>query len=156
VTQTSVNLPFITADASGPKHLITTVTRATFDQLAADLVERCLQPVRQALADAKITENDLDEVILVGGSTRIPAVQALVKRLTGGKEPNMSVNPDEVVALGAAVQAADPALSQLASRGIAVVTSGRSGRWYSCGMPYLIPASEGVSAYPADIAHGHG
>jgi molecular chaperone DnaK len=106
VTQTQVNLPFITADASGPKHLITTVTRAKFDQLTTDLVERCMQPVRQALADAKITENDLDEVILVGGSTRIPAVQALVKRLTGGKEPNMSVNPDEVVALGAAVQAA--------------------------------------------------
>ncbi|MFC7280141.1 molecular chaperone DnaK [Paractinoplanes rhizophilus] len=106
VTQTQVNLPFITADASGPKHLITTITRAKFDQLTADLVERCLQPVRQALADAKISENDLDEVILVGGSTRIPAVQSLVKRLTGGKEPNMSVNPDEVVALGAAVQAA--------------------------------------------------
>jgi molecular chaperone DnaK len=104
VTQTQVNLPFITADASGPKHLIT--TRAKFDQLTADLVERCLGPVRQALADAKISENDLDEVILVGGSTRIPAVQTLVKRLTGGKEPNMSVNPDEVVALGAAVQAA--------------------------------------------------
>jgi molecular chaperone DnaK len=106
VTQTQVNLPFITADASGPKHLITSVTRAKFDQLTADLVERCLGPVRQALADAKISENDLDEVILVGGSTRIPAVQQLVKRLTGGKEPNMSVNPDEVVALGAAVQAA--------------------------------------------------
>jgi molecular chaperone DnaK len=106
VTQTQVNLPFITADASGPKHLITTVTRAKFDQLTADLVERGLGPVRQALADAKISENDLDEVILVGGSTRIPAVQTLVKRLTGGKEPNMSVNPDEVVALGAAVQAA--------------------------------------------------
>ncbi|HEX5200908.1 MAG TPA: molecular chaperone DnaK [Actinoplanes sp.] len=105
VTQTQVNLPFITADASGPKHLITTITRAKFDQLTADLVERCLQPVRQALADAKISENDLDEVILVGGSTRIPAVQSLVKRLTGGKEPNMSVNPDEVVAIGAALQA---------------------------------------------------
>jgi molecular chaperone DnaK len=106
VTQTHVNLPFITADASGPKHLITTVTRAKFDQLTTDLVERCMGPVRQALADATISENDLDEVILVGGSTRIPAVQQLVKRLTGGKEPNMSVNPDEVVALGAAVQAA--------------------------------------------------
>jgi molecular chaperone DnaK len=106
VTQTQVNLPFITADASGPKHLISTVTRAKFDQLTAELVERCMGPVRQALADAKISENDLDEVILVGGSTRIPAVQQLVKRLTGGKEPNMSVNPDEVVALGAAVQAA--------------------------------------------------
>src|SRR5689334_16362647 len=106
VTQTQVNLPFITADAAGPKHLITTLTRAKFDQLTADLVERCMQPVRQALADAKISENDLDEVILVGGSTRIPAVQALVKRLTGGKEPNMTVNPDEGVALGAAIQAA--------------------------------------------------
>src|SRR5919107_1755212 len=106
VTQTQVNLPFITADASGPKHLITTITRAKFDQLTADLVQRCLGPVRQALADAKISENDLDEVILVGGSTRSPAVQGLGKRLTGGKEPNMSVNPDEVVALGAAVQAA--------------------------------------------------
>src|SRR5689334_11063898 len=106
VTQTQVNLPFVTADAAGPKHLITTLTRAKFDQLTADLVERCMQPVRQALADAKISENDLDEVILVGGSTRIPAVQALVKRLTGGKEPNMTVNPDEGVALGAAIQAA--------------------------------------------------
>jgi molecular chaperone DnaK len=106
VAQTSINLPFITADASGPRHLITTVTRATFEQLTADLVERCMGPVRQALADAKVRADDLDEVILVGGSTRVPAVQALVKRLTGGKEPNMSVNPDEVVALGAAVQAA--------------------------------------------------
>jgi molecular chaperone DnaK len=106
VAQTSINLPFVTADASGPKHLITTVTRATFEQLTADLVERCMGPVRQAIADAKVSADDLDEVILVGGSTRIPAVQALVKRLTGGKDPNMSVNPDEVVALGAAVQAA--------------------------------------------------
>ncbi|MDG4824981.1 molecular chaperone DnaK [Asanoa sp. WMMD1127] len=105
VTQTQVNLPFLTADASGPKHLTTSVTRSTFEQLTADLVERTLEPVRQAMADAKVTDNDLDEVILVGGSTRIPAVQALVRRLTGGKEPNMSVNPDEVVALGAAVQA---------------------------------------------------
>jgi molecular chaperone DnaK len=106
VSQTSINLPFITADASGPKHLITTLTRATFEQLTADLVERCMGPVRQALADAKVSAEDLDEVILVGGSTRIPAVQQLVRRLTGGKDPNMSVNPDEVVALGAAVQAA--------------------------------------------------
>ncbi|MDQ4020825.1 MAG: molecular chaperone DnaK [Actinomycetota bacterium] len=105
-SQTEVNLPFITADASGPKHLATTVTRATFEQLTADLVERCLGPVRQAMADGKVTADALDEVILVGGSTRIPAVQALVRRLTGGKNPNMSVNPDEVVAAGAAVQAA--------------------------------------------------
>jgi molecular chaperone DnaK len=105
VTQTQVNLPFITADAAGPKHLTTTVTRSTFEQLVADLVERCLNPVRQAMSDAKVTADDLDEVILVGGSTRIPAVQALVRRMTGGKDPNMSVNPDEVVALGAAIQA---------------------------------------------------
>lgn len=104
--QTQLNLPFITADASGPKHLTTTVTRATFERLTADLVERCLGPVRQAMSDGKVTSDDLDEVILVGGSTRIPAVQTLVRRLTGGKDPNMSVNPDEVVACGAAVQAA--------------------------------------------------
>jgi molecular chaperone DnaK len=106
VTQTSVSLPFITADATGPKHLNTTLTRAKFDQLTADLVERTTQPVEQAMADAKLTAADIDEVILVGGSTRIPAVQNLVRRLTGGKDPNMTVNPDEVVALGAAVQAA--------------------------------------------------
>jgi molecular chaperone DnaK len=105
VSQTQVSLPFITADASGPKHLTTTLKRATFDNITADLVERCLGPVRQAMQDAKVTENDIDEVILVGGSTRIPAVQELVKRLTGGKDPNMTVNPDEVVAIGAAIQA---------------------------------------------------
>jgi molecular chaperone DnaK len=105
VSQTQVSLPFITADAAGPKHLTTTIKRSLFENLTADLVERCLGPVRQAMADAKVTENDIDEVILVGGSTRIPAVQALVKRLTGGKDPNMTVNPDEVVAVGAAIQA---------------------------------------------------
>ncbi|MFV5994415.1 molecular chaperone DnaK [Streptomyces sp. NPDC056231] len=105
VTQTQVSLPFVTADSSGPKHLTETVRRSTFEQITADLVERCLAPVKQAMGDAKISDNDIDEVILVGGSTRIPAVQALVRRLTGGKDPNMSVNPDEVVALGAAVQA---------------------------------------------------
>ncbi|MFC7844554.1 molecular chaperone DnaK [Streptomyces sp. NPDC057382] len=105
VTQTQVSLPFITADASGPKHLTDSVMRSTFEQITSDLVERCLEPVQQAMADAKVGESDIDEVILVGGSTRIPAVQALVRRLTGGKEPNMSVNPDEVVALGAAIQA---------------------------------------------------
>jgi molecular chaperone DnaK len=103
--ETTISLPFITADATGPKHLEMKLTRAKFDQLTADLVERCVGPVKQALADAKITTNDLDEVILVGGATRIPAVQALVRRLTGGKEPNQSVNPDEVVAVGAAIQA---------------------------------------------------
>jgi molecular chaperone DnaK len=106
VTQTTINLPFITADAAGPKHLNTTLTRAKFDQLTADLVERTAGPVRQAIADAKLTVADLDQVILVGGSTRVPAVQDMVRRLTGGKDPNMTVNPDEVVALGAAVQAA--------------------------------------------------
>jgi molecular chaperone DnaK len=106
VTQTQVNLPFITADATGPKHLVTTIMRSTFEQVTADLVERCLAPVQQAMSDAKVTATDIDEVILVGGSTRIPAVQDLVRRLTGGKDPNMTVNPDEVVAVGAAVQAA--------------------------------------------------
>jgi molecular chaperone DnaK len=106
VTQTAVNLPFVTADASGPKHLNVNLMRSTFDQLTADLVERCLGPVQQAMADAKVTTDDIDQVILVGGSTRIPAVQALVRRMTGGREPNMTVNPDEVVAIGAAIQAA--------------------------------------------------
>jgi len=105
VVETTISLPFITADATGPKHLEMRLTRAKFEQLTADLVERCVGPVQQALADAKLTARDLDEVVLVGGSTRIPAVQALVRRLTGGKEPNQSVNPDEVVAVGAAIQA---------------------------------------------------
>ncbi len=104
-TQAQINLPFVTADASGPKHLNITITRAQFEQLAKDLVERTRGPVEQALADAKLSADDIDEVILVGGSTRIPAVQELVRRLTGGKDPNMTVNPDEVVALGAAIQA---------------------------------------------------
>jgi molecular chaperone DnaK len=106
VTQTTISLPFITADASGPRHLNSTLMRSTFDQITADLVERTTGPARQAMADAKLTANDIDEVILVGGSTRIPAVQNAVRRLTGGMDPNMTVNPDEVVALGAAVQAA--------------------------------------------------
>src|ERR1700760_4267430 len=105
VTQTQVGLPFITADANGPKHLTMTMNRSKFEELTHDLVERCMGPVKQAMDDAKVTANDIDEVILVGGSTRIPAVQALVRRLTGGKDPNMTVNPDEVVALGAAIQA---------------------------------------------------
>jgi molecular chaperone DnaK len=105
VTQTPVNLPFVTADANGPKHLTATIMRSTFEEITHDLVERTMGPVKQAMADAKVTANDIDEVILVGGSTRIPAVQNLVRRLTGGKDPNMTVNPDEVVAMGAAVQA---------------------------------------------------
>jgi molecular chaperone DnaK len=104
-TQTQVNLPFVTADASGPKHLNLSLTRSKFDQLTKDLVERTRGPVEQALSDAKLSAEDVDEVILVGGSTRIPAVQELVRRLTKGKEPNMTVNPDEVVAIGAALQA---------------------------------------------------
>lgn len=103
--QTNISLPFITADQNGPKHLSMNLTRAKFNQLTEDLVQRCLEPVKTALKDAGLGENDLDEVILVGGSTRIPAVQDLVKKLTGGKQPHMGVNPDEVVSVGAAVQA---------------------------------------------------
>src|ERR1700743_1194604 len=105
VAQPKRTLPLITADSSRPKHLTTNIMRSKFEDLAADLVERCMGPVKQAMDDAKVTANDIDEALLVGGSTRIPAVQGLVRRLTGGKDPNMSVNPDEVVALGAAVQA---------------------------------------------------
>jgi molecular chaperone DnaK len=104
-TQTQINLPFITADASGPKHLNTSLTRAKFEELCSDLFERCRGPVEQALSDAKLTADDIDEVILVGGATRMPKVQELVRSLTRGKQPNMSVNPDEVVAIGAALQA---------------------------------------------------
>jgi molecular chaperone DnaK len=104
-TTTQVSLPFVTADAAGPKHLNLALSRAKFDQLTSDLVERTREPVQRALSDAKLAAGDIDEVILVGGSTRIPAVQELVRRLTGGKDPNMSVNPDEVVAIGAALQA---------------------------------------------------
>jgi molecular chaperone DnaK len=105
VTEATISLPFVTADASGPKHLEMKLSRAKFDQLTADLVERCVGPVKQALQDAKLTDRDIDEVILVGGATRMPSVQALVRRMTAGKEPNQSVNPDEVVAVGAAIQA---------------------------------------------------
>jgi molecular chaperone DnaK len=99
-----VNLPFITADASGPKHLLLTLTRSKFEQLTTDLVERCRRPFENALQDAKLTPDQLDEVLLVGGATRMPMIQDLVRKLTG-KEPNKSVNPDEVVAVGAALQA---------------------------------------------------
>ena len=101
--QTNVNLPFITATAEGPKHLNINVTRATFESLCSDLFERTLGPVEEAIKDAKITPNDIDEVILVGGSTRIPKIQELVKSYFG-KEPSKGVNPDEVVAIGAAIQ----------------------------------------------------
>jgi molecular chaperone DnaK len=105
VVQTSINLPFITADAEGPKHLDVNLTRAKFDELTRDLVARTEGPFKRSLEDAGIKAEEVDEIILVGGSTRIPAVQDLVKRLGGGKEPNRSVNPDEVVAIGAAIQA---------------------------------------------------
>lgn len=102
-TSTDVNLPFITADASGPKHLQMEITRSTFEQLAKALVERTRKPCEIAISDAGLSANDIDEVILVGGSTRIPAIQEVVKT-TFAKEPNRSVNPDEVVAMGAAIQ----------------------------------------------------
>lgn len=102
-TQTNINLPFITADATGPKHLDYTLTRAEFERITHDLLERCKQPVQRALTDAGLSTGDVNEVLLVGGSSRMPAVQELVKTITG-KQPNMSVNPDEVVAMGAAVQ----------------------------------------------------
>lgn len=104
VTQAEINLPFITATQDGPKHLDMTLTRAKFEELCADLIDRCRIPVEQALRDAKLKKDNIDEVVLVGGSTRIPAVQQLVKNLLG-KEPNQTVNPDEVVAVGAAIQA---------------------------------------------------
>ena len=103
MTSTNVNLPYITADATGPKHLDVTITRAQFNQMTADLVERTLKPVRQAMSDAGVTAADLHKVLLVGGSTRIPAVQEAVKNITG-KEGFKGINPDECVALGAAVQ----------------------------------------------------
>jgi molecular chaperone DnaK len=105
VTQTQVNLPFVTADATGPKHLTASLMRSTFEELIGDLLERTMGPLRQAMSDAKVSPDDIDEVILVGGSTRVPAVQNLVRRLTGGRDPNMTVNPDEVVAVGAGIQA---------------------------------------------------
>ena len=103
--QTEINLPFITADQNGPKHLAVTLTRAKFEEITADITERCVPPFRQALADAKLDASKIDEIVLVGGSTRMPVIQQLVKRLTG-KDPNQGVNPDEVVAVGAAIQAA--------------------------------------------------
>jgi len=102
--QTNINLPFITADANGPKHLDVTVTRAKFEELTDDLTQRCVQPFKNALADAKLDVSKIDEIVMVGGSTRMPVIQELVRKLTG-KELNQSVNPDEVVAIGAAIQA---------------------------------------------------
>jgi molecular chaperone DnaK len=104
VLETEINLPFITADASGPKHLQIKLTRAKLEQLTEDLVQRCRGPFEQALEDANLAAKDLDEVVLVGGATRMPMIQELVRELTNGKEPHKGVNPDEVVAVGAAVQ----------------------------------------------------
>jgi molecular chaperone DnaK len=103
MVQTNINLPFLTANQDGPKHLDLTLTRAKFEELTADLTQRCVEPFRNALRDAKLDISQLDEVVMVGGSTRIPAIQELVRKLTG-KELNQSVNPDEVVAIGAAIQ----------------------------------------------------
>jgi molecular chaperone DnaK len=103
---TDINLPFITADASGPKHLQMSITRAKFEQLIDKLVERCRKPVESALKDAKLSPSQIDEVVLVGGSTRVPMVQEFVKKMFGGKEPHKGVNPDEVVSIGAAIQGA--------------------------------------------------
>jgi molecular chaperone DnaK len=105
VVETEINLPFITADASGPKHLQIKLTRAKLEQLTEDLVERCRVPFEQALKDAKLKTSDINEVVLVGGATRMPMIQELVRKLSGGKEPHKGVNPDEVVAVGAAIQA---------------------------------------------------
>ena len=105
VVETEINLPFVTADASGPKHLQMKLTRSKLEQLSEDLVARLREPFEQALADAKLNAGDIDEVVLVGGATRMPMVQELVRGLTGGKEPHKGVNPDEVVAVGAAIQA---------------------------------------------------
>jgi len=105
VQEAKISLPFITADATGPKHIDETLSRAKFEQICADLINRCRSPVELALKDAKIAVSEINEIVLVGGSTRIPAIQTLAKDLVGGKEPNQSVNPDEVVAVGAAVQA---------------------------------------------------
>jgi len=104
VMQTEINLPFITADASGPKHLTMTLSRAKLEQLTGDLIERSIVPAQRALEDAKLTVKDIDEIVLVGGMTRMPAVQEAVRRLFG-KDPHRGVNPDEVVAVGAAIQA---------------------------------------------------
>ena len=102
--ETEINLPFVTADASGPKHLVRKLTRAKLEQLVEDLLDKSLEPCKKAMADAGVTAKDIDEVVLVGGQTRMPRIQEMVKKLFG-REPNHSVNPDEVVAIGAAVPA---------------------------------------------------
>jgi len=103
VASTNINLPFITADATGPKHLDVTLTRAKFEELTADLVQATIEPTRKAMSDAGLSASDIDKVLLVGGSSRIPAVQEAIKKVLG-KEPTKNVNPDECVAIGAAIQ----------------------------------------------------
>src|SRR5260370_37071267 len=103
VLETEINLPFLTADASGPKHMNVKLTRSRFEQMVEDILQRAVGPCKQAITDAGITPSQIDEVVLVGGSTRTPRVQQMVRELFA-KEPNKSVNPDEVVAIGAAVQ----------------------------------------------------
>src|SRR5262249_37123380 len=105
VTQTNINLPFISSTPEGPVHLDVNLSRAKFEELTRDLVDRCKGPFERALSDAKMKPADINEVVLVGGATRMPMIQDLVKQLGGGKEPNKGVNPDEVVAVGAAIQA---------------------------------------------------
>lgn len=105
MVQTSINLPYVTADASGPKHLDMSITRAMFEDLTRDLLERCVGPFKRAMEDAKIADKDINEIVMVGGATRMPMILELVTKLAGGKEPNRGVNPDEVVSVGAAIQA---------------------------------------------------
>ena len=102
-TQTEINLPYVTATSSGPKHLVKTLTKSKFEQLSSDLVKRSMEPVKKAIDDAGLSIKDIDEVILVGGSTRIPVIQDQVEKFFG-KKPSKGVNPDEVVAIGAAIQ----------------------------------------------------
>jgi molecular chaperone DnaK len=130
--ETQINLPYITADAGGPKHLQETLTRAKFEALISPLVERCRGPVMSAIQDAKLSPSEIDEVVMVGGSTRVPLVQQMVKEIFG-REPNHSINPDEVVAMGAAVQGAvltgekdDIVLLDVTPLSLGVETMGRS------------------------------